>query len=261
MHHLGGAPVAGFGATIASILVFVAALYVWPAITRRMGRRWPVHRSLCWVAGLGCVFVGWMVSAGSGAAPDFVAHTLGHILTGMLAPLLLVLAAPVTLALRSMDVVPARRLSRMMKWRWVRVITHPVPALILNAGGLWLLYGTELYGWMHGNVLLALGLQIHFLLAGYLFTASLIAIDPIAHRPGYLFRSVVLLIGLATHNVLSKFIYAHPPVGVSPTDAAAGSMWMYYGGGVVEASVIVLLCARWFRATRPRQSMAALSRS
>ena len=51
------------------------------------------------------------------ADTGFVAHMVTHLLLGMLAPLLLVLAAPVTLLLRTLPLAAARRVSRVLTSR------------------------------------------------------------------------------------------------------------------------------------------------
>jgi putative membrane protein len=252
MHSHGGTPAVGTELVAAVVWLVFAAAYVGPALAHRTRRPWPFHRSLLWLAGLVCVYAGVRVAASLHPA-DFAGHTLGHLLVGMLGPLLLVAAAPMTLALRSLDAVPARRLSRVLRSRPVRFVTHPVPALVLNMGGLWLLFGTDLYSRMHDNAILAGLVHVHFLLSGYVLTAALVGTDPNPHRASFALRSVTLIAGLAAHNILAKYLYGHPPVGVSARDAEDGSVVMYYGGGAVEAVLIVLLCAQWYRASDPRR--------
>jgi putative membrane protein len=94
--------------------------------------------------------------------------------------------------------------------------------------------------------------HFHVFVAGYLFTVSMVYIDPMPHRFPFLYRSIVLIISLAGHGILSKFIYAHPPGGVTLEQAKMGGMIMYYGGDAVEIVIIFILCLHWFRATRPR---------
>ena len=64
------------------------------------GDRWPVGRTICWVLGLLVVF--WVTCGGPAAYGHvlFSAHMVMHMMLAMVVPLLLVLGAPVTLALR-----------------------------------------------------------------------------------------------------------------------------------------------------------------
>lgn len=238
--------------TVVLVLVATAVAYALGVHADRCGRGWPVHRTVLWYAGLaaaGTALVGPLADA---ARTSFTAHMVGHLLLGMVAPLLLVLAAPVTLVLRALPVVGARRVSRLLGLPVVRVATHPVVTAVLNGGGLWLLYTTDLYRLMHGSVLLHAAVHLHVLLAGYLFTASMVGLDPDRHRSSVRLRAAVLVLFVAAHSLLAKWLYIHPPVGVDLGDARVGAQVMYYGGDVVDVTLMVLLLAGWYRSTRAR---------
>jgi putative membrane protein len=220
---------------------------------RARGRVWPVGRTALWIGGIAfaAVAVLWPGSSESAGGNGFVSHVWQHLAVGMVAPLMLVLAAPVTLALRALDVVPARRLSRVMKSRPVRILSLPAVAALLNVGGMWLLYTTPLFEAVQSSVLLDLIVHAHFLLAGYLFTAALVGVDPTPHRRGLPERTVVLLVALAAHGILAKLLFTAPPAGVPTAEAEAGSMLMFYGGDLVDAVLIASLCLEWYRRTAP----------
>jgi putative membrane protein len=165
-----------------------------------------------------------------------------------------VLAAPMTLALRTLDVNSARHLSRMLKSCPVRILSDPIVASLLNVGGLWVLYTTDLYVTMQQNIILQVLVHIHVFFASYLFTVSMIYIDPTPHRTSFVYRAIVLVIALAGHGILSKYIYAHPPGSVPAAQAETGGMVMYYGGDAIDLVLISVLFFQWFRATRPRAS-------
>ena len=61
----------------------------------------------------------------------------------------------------------------------------------------------------------------------------------------------MLLVALAALGILSKFIFAHPPSGVSTAQAEKGAIVMYYGGDAIELVVIFIFCFQWFTNTRP----------
>jgi putative membrane protein len=239
----------GLGAVGVAAVVYVVAA----ASENKRGKRyWPAHRTVLWIAGLGCVAVTLVGPLAERSHSEFPAHMLSHLIVGMLAPLLLVLAAPVTLALRTLDVVPARRLSRMLGSGPVRFLSHPIPAATINVGSLWLVYTTPLSEAMQQDLLLHYVLLAHFLLAGYLFTVSIIGVDPAPHRAGFRMRLAVLLLAIAGHSILAKYIYANPPQGASVPASELGGMLMYYGGDLVELALITVFFAQWYRRTRPR---------
>lgn len=234
------------------LLVVLGLLYA-IGIARQPGtKHWKGQRTLLWYAGLcvaGAALIGPLPDAAHGT---FVVHMLGHLLLGMLAPILLVLGAPVTLALRALPVERSRQMVRLLGRPPLAVVAHPVPASVLNVGGLVLLYTTDLYRIMHEHALVYILVHVHVLVAGYLFTAAMIGIDPVANRPSYAYRTVVLVLALGAHSILAKSLYAHPPAGVPIDQAQTGSMVMYYGGDAVDLLLIIAFCAQWYQATRPR---------
>lgn len=229
------------------------------AVRREAGRRsWPGVRTACWLAGTLAVVVG---SAGplaaaahghAGGPGDFRAHAVAHVLVGMLGPLLLVLGAPVTLALRSLPVGAARRVSRVLRSRPLRVLTEPAVAVVLDVGGLWLLYRTPLLGWTHTSPAVHLLVHVHLVLAGFLLAAVLVGRDPLPHRRSHRNRAVLLVLALAAHGILAKSLYAEPPAAVDAATAQAGAMVMYYAGDAVELVLAVLLCRSWFAGSPAR---------
>ncbi|MEV6632601.1 cytochrome c oxidase assembly protein [Actinoplanes sp. NPDC051470] len=213
----------------------------------RRGDPWPTRRTLSWCAGLLAAAIA-VTGAGHG---DFTAHMTGHLLLGMAAPMLLVLAAPITLALRALPVAGARRLSRFLRTRPLRILTHPVTAAALNAGGLWALYTTGIYPRMGEHPGLHVLVTVHTFAAGYLFTAAVIGVDPAPHRPGRRTRASVLIAFLAAHDILAKFVYAHPPAGVAAAQAEAGAQLMYYGGDLLDLLLITIFLHQWYTAVAP----------
>ncbi len=142
----------------------------------------------------------------------------------------------------------------MLRSRPIRVLTHPVVAGALNVGGLWLLYATPVFPLMHASPWLHAAVHLHVLLTGYLFTASIVGLDPDPHRASVTVRAGVLILFIAAHSILAKWLWAHPPAGVDVGDARVGAELMFYAGDAVDVLLIVLLLRQWFVATRPRDS-------
>jgi putative membrane protein len=220
-------------------------------------RRWPALRTVAWLGGVAVLLAGSVGPIATAAHRSFALHAVGHLLVGMLGPLLLVLGTPVTLALRTLPPCAARRLARALRSRPLRLLTEPLVAAVLNVGGLWLLYTTPLLALaqQHGGVHLLV--HLHLVLTGYLLPAVLVGRDPLPHRRPYAYRAAVLVAALAAHGILAKYLYTRPPPGLGVGGAETGAMIMYYGGDAVELVVIILLCRRWFGAG-PRRGAAAL---
>lgn len=237
----------------AGALLPLLAILAYLALVALSDRPWPRRRTALWLAGnvaAAAALGGPLATAADG---DFVAHAVTHLLLGMIAPLLLVLGAPITLLLRALPVSRARRVSRTLRMRPLRILTEPTVAATLNVGGLWLLYTTEMFAVAQRVPAVHLLVHAHMFLAGCLFTVVMISVDPLPHRRGYLHRSIVLILALAAHDVLAKVLYADPPSGVPGPEAESGAMIMYYGGALVDVVLMIMVCSRWFRGrSRPR---------
>ncbi|MEW9673330.1 cytochrome c oxidase assembly protein [Ammoniphilus sp. 3BR4] len=234
------------------VFILVSIIYLLAAIRSSCNhRKWPLYRSVCWVLGVLCASAAIVGPVANDAHTNFPAHMLGHLLLGMLAPLLMALAAPMTLFLRSLPVNVARRLTHVLKTRPLRILSNPMVASLMNVGGLWILYTTDLYTAMQQNAWLHLFMHIHVFLAGFLFTVSIIYSDLVPHRFSFIYRALVLLIALAAHGILAKFIYAHPPGNILQSQAESAAMLMYYGGDAIDLMIIFIFCLQWYKATRP----------
>jgi putative membrane protein len=240
--------------TVFFILLLVSYLLAGFMSSRRY-KPWPKHRHALWVIGILCAASSVIGPIANRSHHDFTWHMVGHLLLGMLAPLLIALSAPMTLFLRMVSVRTGRLISLFLKSGLIRFLSNPIVASIFNFGGLWVLYTTSLYSEMQQSMLLHVIVHIHVFLAGYLFTVSMIYIDPIAHRTSHAFRATVLVLSLASHAILSKYIYAYPSSGIPRGQAETGGMLMYYGGDFIDLILIWILCGQWYKASRPRDNV------
>lgn len=219
-------------------LLAVAAYEAGAWRLRKRGDRWPPGRDVVFGAGAAVALV-------PGAA-TFTGHMLQHVLLGMLAPLLVVLARPVTLLLRAVPTAARRRLKRVLGSRPAAVLVFPPVAAVLEAGSLWLLYRTGLFAaigdepWLH----------VHVFLTGLLFTTAICRLDPLRHRARLGVRAGALIAAAAAHAVLAKTLYVTPPPGVvlAVADRQAGAQLMYYGGDVVELGLALVVALQWYAA-------------
>lgn len=232
-----------------SLLIMAFAYAAGMLAARRRGRSWPAGRAVCWYTGTAVAAMGVL---GPAAGHEFVSHMAGHLLLGMVAPLLLVFAAPGTLALRALPARHGRGLSRTLATPAVRVLTHPVTAAVLDGGGLWLFYTTSLFPAAMYRAEAHLLVRAHLLVAGFLLAMSVVGVDPMPHRPGRPVRAAALVAFLAAHAVLAKFLYGHPPTGVPGPDARAGAVLMYYGGDLVHLVLVTTFCWQWYDPARFR---------
>lgn len=131
---------------------------------------------------------------------------IAHMVIGMLVPIGLVLGAPITLALRTLPQgrTPEENgvrgmLVRLLNSRYSTILTNPITALALFDGSLFVLYFTNLFGNLMQSHAGHLFMNIHFLLAGFLFFHVIIGIDPNPRKIPHIVRIVMLFAAMSIH--------------------------------------------------------------
>jgi putative copper resistance protein D len=175
------------------------------ARVHRRGDKWQWFRSVNWVIGL---LVLTYITSGPPSVYGrvlFSAHMVDHMALTMVAPIFLVLGAPVTLALRALPPRgdgsrgPREWLLVFVHSRFSEVVTHPIFAAANFAGSIVLFYYSDLFGFaMREHVGHEL-MIVHFLLTGYIFILSMIGTDPLPRRAPYPMRLLLLLATMGFH--------------------------------------------------------------
>jgi len=193
------------------LLVLAVALYIKGVVVlTRRGDKWPVGRTISFALGISAI--DFATSGGLGVYGHFAFswHMVSHMVLGMIAPIGIVLGAPITLALRTL---PQSRdgiergvrglLISALHSRYSKVITNPVVALAIFDGSLFALYFTPLFGGMMQSHQGHLFMSIHFLLAGTLFFHVIVGIDPNPRKVPHLVRIVILFAAMSIHAFFS----------------------------------------------------------
>jgi putative membrane protein len=228
------------------------ALYVFAA-SRPGPRGWAAWRTVSFAVGALLLAFALAPPVTAFAHADFRGHMLQHLLIGMLAPLGLVLGAPLTLVLRRATPSSARAVGRLLRSRPLHLLAHPFTGLVLTVGALFALYLTPLYRTLTANPAAHDLLHLHFLLAGYLFTWAIAGPDPAPRRPSVRLRLVVLGIAVAAHATLAQLMYAGvADVPAPPDQRRGGAEIMYYGGDVAEILLALALLGTRRARTAPR---------
>jgi cytochrome c oxidase assembly factor CtaG/putative copper export protein len=188
---------------LAGLLLYVAGV----ARLRSRGDRWPVGRTIAWVLGLGVVAGTTLSGLQTYGMVLLSAHMTQHMVLAMLAPVLLVLGAPVTLALRALR--PARRgetgprewVLAVTRSPAVRVLTHPIVAFAIFVSAPFVVYFSGLFEYAMRHHTAHTLMSLHFLAAGYLFYEVLIGVDPLPRRPPYPARVGLQFGAMAFHAI------------------------------------------------------------
>ncbi len=229
------------------LLVALAAVgYLAGAIRlHRRGDRWPVGRTLLWLLGLVVLF--WVTSGGPMVYGRvlFSAHMTGHMVTTMAVPLFLVLAAPITLALRALPARgdgtrgPREWLLAVTESPFARVVANPIVAATLFAGTLFAFYFSSLFPLALSTHVGHELMHLHFLASGYLFLWVLIGVDPGPQRPQPALRMLVMFVTVAFHAFFGVVLMMSTTVLAPEYFANLGRTWgrslladQAYGGGI-----------------------------
>ena len=198
-------------ALIIGILVVMVALYVKGVmVLTKRGDKWPVGRTISFA--LAIAVIDFATSGGLGlyAHFSFSYHMIAHMLLGMIAPIGLVLSAPMTLALRTLPQgrTPSERgvrgsLLAALHSKLGVFYTNPIVALLIFDGSLFALYFTDLFGIMMRSHLGHLFMTLHFLAAGFLFFSAVIGVDPNPRRVPHLVKIVILFTAMSIHAFFS----------------------------------------------------------
>jgi putative copper resistance protein D len=198
-------------ALMIGLLILAVALYIKGVmVLTKRGDKWPIGRTISFAIGISAVDFATSGGLGLYAHFSFSWHMVAHMTLGMIAPIAIVLGAPITLALRTL---PQGRNSQergvrgtflaVLHSRYSSIIVNPVGALVIFDGSLFLLYFTSLFGKLMNTHAGHLFMNFHFLLAGFLFFHVIIGIDPNPKRPPFLVRIVTLLAAMSIHAFFS----------------------------------------------------------
>ncbi len=216
----------------AIICVFALFFYLAGVVRlRRRGDAWPWYRTALWVSGI--VILAWTTNASLNVYEQFLfsMHMLEHMLLTMAIPVLLVLGAPVTLALRTIrkrdDGSRGARewILLLVHSRVATVLTSPLVAAGLFAASLWVFYYSPLFRWATTDHVGHEWMIFHFLIVGYLFVQTLIGVDPVGNQAPYPLRLVLLLATMALHAFFGLAIISNEGLFLSDWYGAMGRQW------------------------------------
>jgi putative copper resistance protein D len=247
------------------------ALLLYAAGVRRLwrtGTRWPWLRLVSWCAGWAVVVFAVNSGLATYAPLRFSVHMAQHLALMTLAPVLMVLGAPVTLALRALRPAtepgmrgPREWLRLALRSRLTRFLAHPVVALAVLIVSLFGMYFTGLYELALRSHAAHLAMLAHLLAAGYLFYWSVVGVDPTPHRVAPPVRLLALFAAMGFHAFFGVALmqsgvamaadwYAAldlPWLGdpVADQRTAGGIAWSF--GEIPSLLVAIALVVQWLR--------------
>jgi cytochrome c oxidase assembly factor CtaG/putative copper export protein len=249
--------------------IVLAGLYVAGVVRlRRRGDRWPPGRIVAWL--LGCLALLFVTSSGVGRYMPamFSMHMVAHMGLSMLVPILLVLGAPVSLALRALPAAGRDDPPGMREWilaalhsRISRLLTNPVVATVLFVAGFYGLYFSNLFDTTVSSHAGHLAMNLHFLISGYLFYWVVIGVDPTPRPIPPLAKVAVVFASLPLHAFFGVVLMGTRKVIGADYYRSLGLSWhtdllgdQRLGGGIAWAAgevplviVMLALLVQWAR--------------
>jgi putative membrane protein len=202
--------------------------------------------------------------AGPIAAYDtvlFSVHMMQHLLLTMVAAPLLLLGAPVSMALRAASPPARRRVAALLHSVPVRAATHPVTAWSAFALTMWMVHFTAVYDAALRHEV------VHVLEHGLLFASALLFWRPVvggdpgpgrltpALRIPYLIVAIPQqsFLGLALWSATDLLYGSYAAVGrawgpSAMDDQRAGAAIMWIGGDLLFVAALIVALLAWMRA-------------
>ncbi|MET7849909.1 cytochrome c oxidase assembly protein [Streptomyces avermitilis] len=240
-------------------------LYGWGVVRLvRRGDKWPVGRTVAYVIGVLTVMLMMCTRLNDYGMVMFSVHMVQHMVISMLSPILILLGAPITLALRALPTAgrdrtgPRELLLMLLHSRYLRIVTHPAFTIPLFIASLYALYFSPIFDFLMGSEVGHIGMMVHFLAVGVVFFWPIMGVDPGPHRPGYLLRMLELFAGMPFHAFFGIALmmasepmvssYKNPPASLAidaltDQNAAGGIAWAF--SEIPSVLVLLALLFQW----------------
>jgi putative membrane protein len=246
--------------------VLALGLYGWGVVRlRRRGDRWSAARTVSFLTGVVTVGLMMCTALNDYGMVMFSVHMVQHMIISMLSPILVLLGAPMTLALRALPVAargrkgPRELLLMLLHSHYMRFVTHPLFTIPMFIASLYALYFTPIFDFLMGSRTGHVAMMVHFFAVGTVFFWPIIGVDPGPHRPGHLMRMMELFAGMPFHAFFGIALmmatapmvetFKNPPASLgvdalSDQSAAGGIAWAF--SEIPTVLVLIALLFQWY---------------
>jgi putative membrane protein len=252
-----------------AIVPIVAAAWLYGMGLRRAARAGTPHprrAAVAFFAGLTVVALAVASPIDAYAEVSFSVHMAQHLLLTLLAPPLLAVGAPITLALRSTRPQTARLLSRLLRSVPAVVLSDPVVGWALFVGVALVIHLTPLFDLaLRSSGAHALEHAL-WLAAALVYWWPIVGRDPSAHPVSYPVRLLSLFLAMPAMSFLALAIYsatgplyeeyASLPAPWGPSalaDQRAGATMMWLVGNLALVLAMLIVATAWKRDDDARQ--------
>jgi putative copper resistance protein D len=200
----------------------------------------------------GVVIVCVAVISGLASYDDqvFVVHIVQHLLLMMVAPPLLALGAPVTLAIQAAKRPLQGRLVRVLHHPVVRVLTTPLVGALLYYSSMYATLLTSFYPYSLHHELVHSASHVVMFLIGCVFWWPMVGLDPLPRRPTLAMRLIAVFAGMPFEVFLGVAILnSSRPIAPEHTlaDTRAGGAVFWAASMLITLGGAVIILAQWMR--------------
>ncbi len=235
---------------------------------RRRGIDWPVSRLALWTLGWAVMFAVSATGLWKFSGAMFSVHMGVHMSVNMVAPVLIVMGAPITLALR---VLPSHRgsatpgprevLTALLAWRPLNYLMHPLAVWLYFVTAFYGLYFSSLFDWAMRYHWAHQFMNVHFMFTGLLFYGLVIGADkpprplPYVGKIGFLFSAMPFHAFFAVGILSSPALLAptfYPSLDIAwmgdlLADQNLGGQITWATGEIPMLMVIIALVFQWVK--------------
>lgn len=235
-----------------TIDVVLAVGYV-AAVVRlgRKGRRWSPWRTASFLAGIVTIMIATFSGLAAYDSSVFWIHVVQHLLLMDQAPILLVLGAPVTLALQASGRTFQTRILRVLQHPIVEFVTNPLVVLPMFSITMIAYFLTPFYQFSLEHPLVHDLTHLHFLVIGCLYWWLVVGVDPSRWRLSYPmklgFLAVDIPIGTILGLALLQSTTSVAPLFHSVADTHNGGAILWIASEFFTFSAMSILVYQWMR--------------
>lgn len=241
---------------LAALLVYVLGVLR----LRSSGVRWPLSRTIAFSGGIASILLVVSTGVGGYSMQLFSVHMAQHMVLSMVAPIFLLLGAPMTLALRVMRPRggPRRVVLTVLHSRFATIVSSGMFSTPLFIVSLYGLYFTPLFDLLMSSWWGHFYMLAHFVAVGLLYYWPILGVDPNPRNPQPLTRLGQLIIPMPFHAFFGIALMSSATVMTSLT---APPSWgidpirdQYIAGGIAWATgeipaliVASVIAVQWVR--------------
>ena len=215
------------------------------------GSRWSRKRTVPFIAGLVVIDTALQSPVAAFTMSYFQAHVVQHLLLMVIAPPLLAMGAPLTLALRTSSPSTTGRLLRVVNSRPFQNLTHPVLVWFLYYFSMFAFFLTFVLNFAMLHMWVMDAINVGFLVASMLFWWPIVGVDPIPHwQMSHGARMTNLLIGIPVESFLALALMDNGRPAASMYSLAgthSGAVILWFGAELFTMVALIPVLMQWLR--------------